>query len=226
MARAWVTVLGPGGMGKTRLLYRFAERNSARFSACGGVWFVDLTTARDVFDVCRATARALGLRFASRTLVSGRCEARSLAPGSSSPAQLDQSAGDFDAAERGFDAAIAIFRGFGAAIGGYRRALSRGARLPHADALWRACLGAALATRGDLQAARTEFGLAEALLARVDAAMFAAAFKLRRGHLDLACASRLLSAVGPTSACWSRPVQPGSGLPARRSASSVSLPCS
>ena len=133
-------------------------------------------------------------------------------------AQLDQAAGDFEAAERGFDAAIAIFRSFGdrryegrylgyraaldhergdidAAIAGYRRAIVRGVRLAHTDALWHACLGAALATTRDLHAARAELELAEGMLARVDAPMFAAALALHRGHLDHACAPPLLAAA-------------------------------
>ncbi len=54
-----VTLLGPAGMGKTRLARRFA---AARVEA-GDVpqaWFVDLTGARTEADVAAATARELG----------------------------------------------------------------------------------------------------------------------------------------------------------------------
>ena len=58
-----LTLVGPPGMGKTRLAMRYAEVCGAPFLRAGGVWFCDLTEARDVTDVCAAVARALGLRL-------------------------------------------------------------------------------------------------------------------------------------------------------------------
>jgi len=58
-----VTVLGPAGMGKTRVLYRYAESRAGAFLAAGGVWFVDLTAARDVVDLFRAITAALSVRL-------------------------------------------------------------------------------------------------------------------------------------------------------------------
>jgi predicted ATPase len=54
-----VTLLGPAGIGKTRLATRFAELHAA------SSWFCDLTDARDVGAVCAAVARALGVSLAS-----------------------------------------------------------------------------------------------------------------------------------------------------------------
>ena len=58
-----VTVLAPGGMGKTRLAARFAALHLAEYSAhgAGGAWLCDLTLARDVMAVCSAVASALGV---------------------------------------------------------------------------------------------------------------------------------------------------------------------
>ena len=58
-----LTLVGPPGMGKTRLAMRYAEVRGEPFLRAGGVWFCDLTEARDVTDVCAAVARALGLRL-------------------------------------------------------------------------------------------------------------------------------------------------------------------
>jgi non-specific serine/threonine protein kinase len=54
-----MTILGPGGMGKTRLALHFAENARWRFS--GGVWFVDLSTARDQAGMLRMVAQVLGI---------------------------------------------------------------------------------------------------------------------------------------------------------------------
>ena len=61
-----VTLLGPGGMGKTRLALRYAELHGHSYLADGGVWFCDLTEARDVADVCATVARTLGLRLSAQ----------------------------------------------------------------------------------------------------------------------------------------------------------------
>jgi predicted ATPase len=54
-----VTVLGPGGTGKTRLARQLALTQAPAFT--GGVWFCDLVEARDLPSLCAAVARALGV---------------------------------------------------------------------------------------------------------------------------------------------------------------------
>jgi predicted ATPase/tetratricopeptide (TPR) repeat protein len=54
-----ITVLGPGGAGKTRLVTRFGRDAAGRWP--GGVWLCDLSEARDEAGVLGAVARALGL---------------------------------------------------------------------------------------------------------------------------------------------------------------------
>ena len=54
-----VTVLGPGGAGKTRLASEFGLQRGDAFD--GGVFFVDLTTSRTEIDILAAIIRALGL---------------------------------------------------------------------------------------------------------------------------------------------------------------------
>ncbi len=63
-----ITLLGPGGTGKTRLSLQFGSQLVTHFQAVnergrkrGGVWFCDLTEARDREGVCAAVARALGV---------------------------------------------------------------------------------------------------------------------------------------------------------------------
>jgi predicted ATPase len=53
-----VTVWGPGGAGKTRLLLRFAHDWVATKKSA---WFVDLTTAKDADDAAASIASALGV---------------------------------------------------------------------------------------------------------------------------------------------------------------------
>ncbi len=67
-----VTLLGPGGTGKTRLSLQFGTQLVSFFNAegekgrrRGGVWFCDLTEATGVESVCTAVARALALPLAS-----------------------------------------------------------------------------------------------------------------------------------------------------------------
>ena len=57
-----VTVTGPGGVGKTRLVGEVARQVAARFA--DGVWLVELATVRDPELVTRAVAAALGVRQA------------------------------------------------------------------------------------------------------------------------------------------------------------------
>ncbi len=61
-----LTMVGPAGTGKTRLATQFASQLVSHFKATegekrGGVWFVDLTDARDVDGICAAVARALSV---------------------------------------------------------------------------------------------------------------------------------------------------------------------
>lgn len=69
-----VTLLGPGGMGKTRLATRYAELRGHSYLTNGGVWFCDLTEARDVADVCSTVARTLGLRLSAQLDASAMSE--------------------------------------------------------------------------------------------------------------------------------------------------------
>ena len=55
----WVTLLGPGGIGKTRLAQRFAAEQQASYRRAGGVWFVDLTSADSVAAAAAVVARVL-----------------------------------------------------------------------------------------------------------------------------------------------------------------------
>ena len=54
-----VTVVGFGGVGKTRLVRELAWRQRERWATMGGTWFVDLLEARSAEDVCKAVGRAL-----------------------------------------------------------------------------------------------------------------------------------------------------------------------
>ena len=63
-----LTLLGPGGTGKTRLSLQFGSQLVTHFQSVnekgrrrGGVWFCDLTEATDKDGVCAAVARALGV---------------------------------------------------------------------------------------------------------------------------------------------------------------------
>ncbi|MDI1446278.1 tetratricopeptide repeat protein [Polyangium sp. 6x1] len=63
-----VTLVAPGGMGKTRVASRFAESHGAAYAAHGGgVWFCDLTDAGDVAAMCRAVASVLGVALERTT---------------------------------------------------------------------------------------------------------------------------------------------------------------
>ncbi len=59
-----VSIVGPGGMGKTRLSLEYAADRVAVFGrrARGGVWFVDLSDARTADDAASTVASALDLR--------------------------------------------------------------------------------------------------------------------------------------------------------------------
>src|SRR5262249_34410699 len=56
---ALVTILGPPGMGKTRLAVEYALASLGGFP--GGAWFCDLTGERDLEGLCASVGRALGI---------------------------------------------------------------------------------------------------------------------------------------------------------------------
>ncbi|HEY6462389.1 MAG TPA: AAA family ATPase, partial [Polyangiaceae bacterium] len=60
-----VTIVGPGGMGKTRVALRFAEEQGGAHSApgSGGTWFCDFTEARTVAGIVAVVAAALDVRL-------------------------------------------------------------------------------------------------------------------------------------------------------------------
>ncbi|MDC0744750.1 ATP-binding protein [Polyangium mundeleinium] len=63
-----VTIVAPGGMGKTRVATRFAALHGAAYAAHGGgVWFCDLTDAGDVAAMCRVVASVLGVALERTT---------------------------------------------------------------------------------------------------------------------------------------------------------------
>ena len=71
-----ITLLGPGGTGKTRLSIQFANQLVSHFGATvgpgkrrGGVWFCELADARDPDAICVAVARALEVQLAPGDLV-------------------------------------------------------------------------------------------------------------------------------------------------------------
>jgi predicted ATPase len=59
-----VTIVGPGGMGKTRVALAFAESRLVTYTAHGGggVWFCDLSEARTASDIVSAVTAALGAK--------------------------------------------------------------------------------------------------------------------------------------------------------------------
>lgn len=58
-----ITLLGPGGTGKTRLSQQFAVESPGEFE--GGMWFCDLTEATTVEGICEAVAAALDIPLAA-----------------------------------------------------------------------------------------------------------------------------------------------------------------
>ena len=56
-----ITIVAPGGMGKTRLALETAQRHLTRFS--GGVYLVELAPITDGAQIILAIAEAIGLRF-------------------------------------------------------------------------------------------------------------------------------------------------------------------
>ncbi len=60
-----VTLLGPTGVGKTRLALRHAALQQEALSSAGGVWFCDLTEARDTTGLCAVVAPLLAVPLLS-----------------------------------------------------------------------------------------------------------------------------------------------------------------
>ncbi|APR80163.1 Signal transduction response regulator [Minicystis rosea] len=75
--RPLLTLLGPAGMGKTRLAQRFASLSAGDWN--GGVFFCDLTGARDEDAFLTNVARCLGLSVAGAVDEMGVAIGRSLA---------------------------------------------------------------------------------------------------------------------------------------------------
>jgi predicted ATPase/serine/threonine protein kinase/Tfp pilus assembly protein PilF len=65
-----ITLLGPGGTGKTRLSIQFGQQLVSHFGTSergprrGGVWFCELADARDADGICVGVARAVGVQLA------------------------------------------------------------------------------------------------------------------------------------------------------------------
>lgn len=59
-----ITLIGPGGTGKTRLALRVGAEALDRYE--GGVWFADLSAARGLNDAAAEVAHALGVRLAGK----------------------------------------------------------------------------------------------------------------------------------------------------------------
>ncbi len=72
-----VTIVGPGGAGKTRLALRFAEEHLGEYAARrgGGVWFCDLSEARRAGEVVATVAASLGLKLAGHDTDAAASEA-------------------------------------------------------------------------------------------------------------------------------------------------------
>ncbi len=66
-----VTVLGPAGIGKTRLTLRYADLHTSAYS---GVVFCDVSVAKTVEAVCAVVATSLGITLPSRATDAERAE--------------------------------------------------------------------------------------------------------------------------------------------------------
>ena len=74
--RRLVTLLGPGGVGKTRLALEAARRRAGAPELPDGVWFVDLSFAPTSDSIASAVARPLGVHeTAARPLIETLCDA-------------------------------------------------------------------------------------------------------------------------------------------------------
>ena len=62
-----VTLVGFGGMGKTRLSLEYALLAHSAWAKQGGTWFCDLSDCRSADDICKAVARALKVESLSQS---------------------------------------------------------------------------------------------------------------------------------------------------------------
>ncbi|QRN96900.1 AAA family ATPase [Archangium violaceum] len=69
-----VTLLGPGGMGKSRLATSFGELQIGAGMWPGGVWMCGLTDSATVDDICHAVGQALGVALTRNAEVSEPAE--------------------------------------------------------------------------------------------------------------------------------------------------------
>jgi predicted ATPase/class 3 adenylate cyclase len=69
-----VTLLGPGGMGKSRLATCFGNLEYGACTWGGGVWMCELTEAASVDDICHAVGQALGIALTRNAEVSEPAE--------------------------------------------------------------------------------------------------------------------------------------------------------
>ncbi|MCA9541265.1 MAG: winged helix-turn-helix domain-containing protein, partial [Myxococcales bacterium] len=77
-----LTLVGPAGVGKTRLAQAFADLHAGGFATLGGAWFVDLTDALDEPALIAAVCEALRLEVpADRAQAESRLQARLAALG-------------------------------------------------------------------------------------------------------------------------------------------------
>jgi predicted ATPase len=85
-----VTLVGPGGMGKTRLAIRFAMTHVATYTAHGGggAWFCDCTEACGLSGITAAVAHALRVRLPPGTTDADLVERLGAAIGRSGPVLL------------------------------------------------------------------------------------------------------------------------------------------
>lgn len=56
-----ITLLGPAGMGKTRLAINYGLTHISDYASAGGVWFCDLSDVTSADGTCHEVARALGV---------------------------------------------------------------------------------------------------------------------------------------------------------------------
>jgi DNA-binding SARP family transcriptional activator/predicted ATPase len=65
-AARWITIVAPGGMGKTRLALAAAERQMAHGGFEDGIYFVPLTSVRAVASFAQAVADAMDIKLLGR----------------------------------------------------------------------------------------------------------------------------------------------------------------